>query len=276
MIIFALPRRIDRSGRAFLIMRKLLLLILAASFGVARAQTADSMAVTAPDYKQIAAEVADIASPYYYPKLMARYEKGDTTLTLDDFRHLYYGYPDQPDYKPLLTSPYADSLERAFGKKTRLEAQDFRRAVGFAREILKEEPFSMRDMNALAFAYQMLDEPEKAAAQMFKIKGVLEAIRSTGTGLKEESPWYVIYMRDAEDVLNLIGAKFTKFIILTRSVEYAPVYNMENKRDKGYYFDYSEVYKRRPDYLDELPKQKRKFEVNPLYNPRSKQNILPR
>ena len=257
-------------------MRKLLLLVLAASFGVARAQTADSIAVAAPDYERIAAEVADAASPYYYPKLMGRYEKGDTTLTLEDFRHLYYGYPEQPGYKPLLSPPYADSLERAFGKKTRLEAPDYRRVVGFARNTLKEEPFSMRDLNVLAFAYQMLDEPEKARIQMFKIQGILDAIRSTGTGLREESPWYVIYMRDAEDVLNLIGARFTKFIILTRSVEYAPVYNMPNKRNKGYYFDYSEVYKRRPDYLDEAPKQKRKFEVNPLYNPRSKQSILPK
>lgn len=257
-------------------MRKFLILSLAVSLGVARAQTADSIAVAAPDYIKIAAEVSDMASPYYYPKLMTRYEKGDTTLTLDDFRHLYYGYSEQPGYKPLLNSPYADSLEMTFGKKTRPEAKDYRRIAGFAREIMKGEPFSMRDMNALAFAYQMLDEPEKAAVQMFKIKGVLEAIRSTGTGLAEESPWYVIYMRDAEDVLNLIGAKFTKFIILTRTVEYAPVYNMPNKRNKGYYFDYSEVYKRRPDYLDVLPKQKRKFEVNPLYNPRSKQSILPK
>lgn len=259
-------------------MRKIITFVAAVSIlaGSVRAQTADSLTVSAPDYEKIAAEVADMASPYYYPRLMGRYEKGDTTLTLDDFRHLYYGYPEQPGYKPLLCSPYADSLDRAFGKKTRLEADDYRRVAGFAREILKEEPFSMRDLNVLAFAYQMLDEPERAAVQMFKIRGIMEAIRSTGTGLKEESPWYVIYMRDAEDVLNLIGARFTKFIILTRSVEYAPVYNMPDKKNKGYYFDYSEVYKRRPDYLDELPKQKRKFEVNPLYNPRSKQNVLPR
>ncbi len=269
-------------------MRKFIVAVCAAlchSFFSAQAQepVPGSDSVSAPDYARIATEVADPASPYYYPKLMTRYERGDTTLTLDDFRHLYYGYPGQPDYKPLLTSPYADSLEMAFGKKTRLEADDYRRIAGFAREILREEPFSMRDLNVLAFACQMLDEPERAAVQMFKISGVLEAIRSTGTGLREEAPWYVIYMRDAEDVLNLIGAKYNKFIILSRTVEYAPVYNMpeaatngRSKRAKGYYFDYSEVYKRRPDYLDGMPKQKRKFEVNPLYNPRSEQSILPK
>lgn len=270
-------------------MRKFIVAVCAALchsfFSGAQAQepVPGSDSVSAPDYARIAAEVADPASPYYYPKLMGRYERGDTTLTLDEYRHLYYGYPEQRNYKPLLASPYADSLEQTFGKKTRLEADDYRRVAGFAREILSEEPFSMRDLNVLAFACQMLDEPERAAVQMAKIRGILAAIRSTGTGLREESPWYVIYMRDAEDVLNLIGARFNKFIILTRSVEYAPVFNMpesatdgRSKRAKGYYFDYSEIYKRRPDYLDDQPKPKRKFEVNPLYNPRSKQSILPK
>lgn len=263
-------------------MRKFWAGLLLFVFGTAGAQQADTIGGAAPDYRRIAAETADIASPYYYPRLFGRYERGDTTLTVEDFRYLYYGYSEQRGYKPLLSSPYADSLERAFGKKTRLEAEDYRRIVGFAREILREEPFSMRDLNVLAFAYRMLDEPERAAAQMFKIRGILEAIRSTGTGLREESPWYVIYQRDAQDVLNLIGARFTKLIILTRNVEYAPVYNMPDdgsrggRKNKGYYFDYSEVYKRRPDYLDEVPKRKRKFEINPLYNPRSKQNILPK
>ena len=249
---------------------------MATMWGVAHAQTADSLAVVPVDYAQIAAEVSNPTSPYYYPRLMGRYQRGDTTLTVDEFRYLYYGYPEQPGYKPLWTSPYADSLNRAFGKKTRLEAADYRRVAGFAHELLKDAPFSMRDLNVLAFAYQMLDEQEKAAVQMYKIRGIMEAIRSTGTGLSEESPWYIIYMNDAEDLLNLMGVRFTKFIVLSSTVEYAPVYNMPNKKNKGYYFDYSEVYKRRPDYLDDLPKPKRKLEINPLYNPRSKQNILPK
>lgn len=240
-------------------------------------QQADSAVVAAPpDYARIAAEVGDVRSPYYYPRLFGRYERGDTTLTFEEYRYLYYGYPEQKGYKPLLASPYADSLEQAFGKKTRLEADDFRRVVRFAHEILREEPFSMRDLNALAFAYQMLDEPERAAEQMFKIRRILSTIRATGTGLREDSPWYVIYQRDAEDVLNLLGAQYTKFIIVSRSVEFAPVYNMPDRKNKGYYFDYSEIYKRRPDYLDDRPKQKRRLEINPLYNPRSKQSVLPK
>ena len=44
------------------------------------------------DMETIAAEVGDPSSPYFYPALFARYEKSDTTLTLNVFRHLYYGF----------------------------------------------------------------------------------------------------------------------------------------------------------------------------------------
>lgn len=253
----------------------IILLAIAAGLGNLWAQGDTTVKWSVPDYKKIADEVKDPASPYYYPHLFDRYERGDTTLTREDFRYLYYGYPDQPSYKPLLPSPYADSLGRAFGRKTSATAGDYRRIVEFARGVLKDEPFSMRDLNVLAFAYQMLDEPERGKIQMFKVRGILDAIRSTGNGLTEQTPWFVIYMRDVEDVLNLIGARFTRLLIVSSTVEFAPVYNLPDKRQKGYYFDYSEVYKRRPDYLDGV-KVKRKLEVNPLYNPNSKLNVLPK
>lgn len=227
----------------------------------------------APDYDQINQEARDANSDHYYPSLLKRYQIGDTTLTLEDYRYLYYGYPEQPDYKPLLQSQYADSLERAFGRKTSPTADDYRRVVRYAGNILLEEPFSMRDMNALAFAYQMLEEPELAARQMRKIQGVMDAILSTGEGLSEESPWHITYVRDAEDILNILGARYTRMLIISRSVGFIPVSNMPDKRHKGYYFDYSEVYKRKPDYLEDA---KRKLQVNPKYNPNSKQSILPK
>lgn len=226
----------------------------------------------APDYEQIFQEVADANSGRYYPDLLRRYQLGDTTLTLEDFRYLYYGYPEQAGYKPLMQSAYADSLERAFSRKTSPTSEDYRRIVRYAGNILQEEPFSMRDMNVLAFAYQMLEEPELAARQMRKIQGVLDAIMSTGEGLKEESPWYITYVRDGEDVLNILRARYTRMLIISSTVGFIPVSNMPDKKQKGYYFDYSQVYKRRPDYLKGV---KRKLQVNPKYNPNSNQYVLP-
>ncbi|MBQ2395013.1 MAG: DUF4919 domain-containing protein, partial [Alistipes sp.] len=54
-----------------------------------------------PDNDRIKAEIENPQSQYFYPNLMARYELGDTTLTLDEFHYLYYGFAYSPKYNPL-------------------------------------------------------------------------------------------------------------------------------------------------------------------------------
>ena len=39
----------------------------------------------APDFEQIKADVTNPASPYYYPKLMERYERNETIMNLNDY-----------------------------------------------------------------------------------------------------------------------------------------------------------------------------------------------
>ncbi len=197
----------------------------------------------APDYGRISDLVASYASPFYYPALLRRYQAADTTLTTEEFRMLYYGYPSQPGYQPLASrSRFADSLTMAFSPYESPTPEIYRRMVGFANELLKENPFSMRDLNVLAFVYQAIGEPEQARAQMFKVHGILKAIQSTGTGLGVKSPWFVIYQADAEDVLALMGARFSKPVAMSASVEFYPVSNMGEKGQRGLYFDISRIY----------------------------------
>ncbi|MDE5807734.1 MAG: DUF4919 domain-containing protein, partial [Muribaculaceae bacterium] len=44
-----------------------------------------------PDLAEIQRTTLDSSSEYYYPKLMAKYEKKDTTMTPDEFRQFYLG-----------------------------------------------------------------------------------------------------------------------------------------------------------------------------------------
>lgn len=233
-----------------------------------------SHAQQAPDMEAIKAAIENPESPYYYPSLMGRYMYLDTTLTAEDYQYLYYGYAEQADYMPLLQSSYADSLTVAFSGRTQPTPSDIYRIIHFAEGILEVEPFNMRDMNVLAFAYSLLEQNDKATAMTRAVDMIASTIMATGTGLDQKSPWWVIYNNHAEDVMNILGARFDKPIIVTSSVEFFPVRNMPEKRFKGYYFNILEIYKRRPDYLDNVGKQKRKMEFNPLYNPRSESNIF--
>lgn len=245
----------------------ILALILALSSSLSSAQQV-------PDIAAIKAVIEEPSSPYYYPTLMGRYQLLDTTLTKQDYFYLYYGYPEQPTYMPLVANSYVDSLATIASQRTQPTPSDLYRMIYYAKGILEVEPFNLRDMNVLAFAYSLMDDKEQASKVMRAMDMIYTTIISSGSGMSEKNPWWIIYLPHAEDVMNLLRANFDKPIILSSTVEFFPVTNMPEKRYKGYYFNFAEIYARRPDYLDNIPKQKRKMELNPLYNPKSKENIF--
>ncbi len=73
-------------------------LFLMPFFGVAQQ-------VGSVDFDAIKQESLNPTSEWYYPKLKERLLKGDSTLTKEDYRHLYYGSVFQPSYAPYGLSP---------------------------------------------------------------------------------------------------------------------------------------------------------------------------
>ena len=83
-------------GDIFLFMKKLVfflcLFVPCVSWAVTRPHTGpDTLAMSVPDMSAVRLAVQDRTSPYYYPVLMDRYLRRDTTLTADDYRYLYLG-----------------------------------------------------------------------------------------------------------------------------------------------------------------------------------------
>ncbi|MEG2755279.1 MAG: DUF4919 domain-containing protein [Mucinivorans sp.] len=234
-----------------------------------------------PDFDKIELQISDPVSPLFYPILMSRYISGDSTLTATDYHYLYYGYVFQEGYKPLMDNPYSDSLSFEFGRRTSSQFSTYERMVRYARGVVKDRPFSMRDLNALAYGLKLMGKQELARMEMRKIEMIDSTIRATGTALTLQSPWYIIYMNDAEDVLNLMNANYARAIMISSQVAFIPVNNLidigyRNPKQRGFYFDYHQIYLRRPDYLDGPNRPKRKMELNPYYNPKSKLNTLPK
>ncbi|WP_418693831.1 DUF4919 domain-containing protein, partial [Alistipes ihumii] len=90
----------------------------------------------APDNDAILRETIDKGSPYYYPAIYMRYMSGDTTLTLEDYRHLYYGYAWQPGYKPFETPAAKDRILNILAKDSLAEA-DYLKIVEYGREVMR-------------------------------------------------------------------------------------------------------------------------------------------
>lgn len=104
----------------------------------------------APDNDAILRETIDKGSPYYYPAIYMRYMSGDTTLTLEDYRHLYYGYAWQPGYKPFETPAAKDRILNILAKDSLVEA-DYLKIVEYGREVMRSEPYDPSTLNFLVY-----------------------------------------------------------------------------------------------------------------------------
>lgn len=206
----------------------------------------------APDMKQIRDEVTDPDSRYYYPKLMAEYERNDTSvLTSDDYRRLYLGAVFQEDFNPYRHSDYAGLLVELYYKShhSRSECDSI---IKYANMSLKDNPFDLQQINYLIYALREKKKNNLANIWQYKMNHLLEAIAGTGTGLTPDNAWYVIYPQHEYYVLNLLGrvAEGQEFV--------APCYDRIKLRARGekdpaeYYFNVRYILE---EYLRKFPDQ---------------------
>ncbi|MFI3288062.1 MAG: DUF4919 domain-containing protein [Rikenellaceae bacterium] len=226
--------------------------------------TLSSWGVSPPDMEALRDSISDASSRYYYPILMDRYVMNDSTLTLEDYHYLYYGYTEQINYMPLLDNSARSELESIMSGQSNPTVADYERAVALVRAILEIEPFNPRDINALAYLYAMTGYEDEAAILAHRLRMIVTTIKETGTGLSKDSPWWITYFSHAEDLVALEGLEQGQPIILSSSIEFVPVSKMPNRKDKGLYFNYSLIYEKDADYLENIDAPKRKMNWNPL------------
>lgn len=84
---------------------------------------------------------------------MKLFESNDTSMTLDQFRHLYLGYVFQEDYNPYRRSEYSSKVEDLYyrDKHTHAECDTI---IKYAELSLKDDPFDLRQMSFLIYAYR--------------------------------------------------------------------------------------------------------------------------
>src|ERR1700761_7300048 len=88
------------------------------------------------DREQVKKLVADSAAPTYYPKLLARFNSFDTTLTAAEYRLLYYGFVFQLSY-----SPYGDDKKGEILKL--MQAKSYADSIKTCDTALAKTPISL-------------------------------------------------------------------------------------------------------------------------------------
>ena len=205
-----------------------------------------------PDEDMILDRTMDAQSAFYYPALMMRYNAGDETLTDEDYHYLYYGYAYQDAYKPLNTNPdldrvllLASGLDPDAPDVGTLEA-----IISAGTDALARDPFSPKILNLMAYAHGALGNKLQEKMYYNKVKGVLRAIEDSGDALTQKTPRHILMFDHALDVLTVEGFSYDKSRVISRTVEFVPLtspYVVEGKKRRGFYFDFSRIYRNKPE-----------------------------
>ena len=176
-----------------------------------------------PDYKKISKTINKTGSPLNYAVLMERYRTNDTTLTREEYHLLYFGYSLQPDYRPDSQSAYSDSLLKLM-RLPEVGASQYDVIIRLADKVLETNPFDMRYLDPVIYAYRMKGNEEIAQKLEFRLGRIVETIFNSGDGFSEKTAFHVIAISHEYDLLRALGFRYGGQQRLTKAgVDYLKV-----------------------------------------------------
>lgn len=207
-----------------------------------------------PDIEKIRTETLNPSSNYYYPNLVKLYEKNDTSMTLEEYRYYYLGTMFQEDYNPYRKSSWSKEWEDLYFKENHTRAE-LDTIVAYAELALADDPFDLDQMNYIIYALRGKGKNHTANIWQYRLKHILMAILSTGTGLDADNAWYVINPRHEYNIINFQNR-------VVESQQFDPPYfekinlvptGKDTKQPSSYFFNIhhllEEYYRKYPEQL---------------------------
>lgn len=194
-----------------------------------------------PDYTQIEKNVGDKKSPLYFDTLFERYKKADSTMTIEEKRHLYYGYSYQKNYSPYSISESQEDLNNILRKQDS-DKKTFEKLIKVSAKVLEDFPFSIRIKEYRIYAYKQLGKYKEARAEEIQASIIIDAILSTGDGTTQENSFFVINTTNEYEILDIMGFRFGgEQELIDHKYDYLTL--AENSYNiKGFYFDVTRLF----------------------------------
>ena len=160
---------------------------------------------TVPDYTLIQKNIRDKNSALYYANLYDRYTKADTSMTLEERRHLYYGaafVSKKNDIEALNKTQV--SLREVLKKEAPTKA-DVENVVMYTADLLKANPFSITIKEYRQHCLKQLGRFEEAKIERAQTDMIIDAILSSGDGTSKQNSIHVIDAGNEFEVVGVLG-----------------------------------------------------------------------
>ncbi len=203
--------------------------------------------VSTPDYAEIKRATSNPKSPHFFRKLMKRYLENDTTLSLQQYRYLYYGFTQQEDFIPYQgeNQPLIDCRRNML--KTTADKALYTQAIEIAQNVLDDNPFHLPAISMMALAHLQLGDTLTYNLWDIKQKGILDAILSSGDGDTPETAFHITNIEHEYEIINRLGLHIEADSICDENIEYLKV-KENSSGERGFYFNFeacNKVYRKK-------------------------------
>lgn len=151
-------------------------------------------------FKEISKQSTDDTSVFYYPNLLERFNKNDSTLMNIEIIALQIGYTSNKNYKPYQTL----NIEREIGKLVHLE--QYADAIKKSDNLLNTNPLNFTALMEKSYSYMKLKK-ENSKFHKEKFMKIVYSIMSSGDGTIEK-PYFVLGPSDGATLIKyILGGK---------------------------------------------------------------------
>ena len=151
-------------------------------------------------FKRILEQSTDSSNIFYYPKLLERFNKNDSTLTNIEVIALQIGYTSNKNYKPYLIL----DLEREIRKL--VSNGKFEEAIKKSDSLLITNPLNFTALMEKGYSYMKLKK-ENSKFHKEKFMKIVYSIMSSGNGTIEK-PYFVLSPSDGATLIKyILGGK---------------------------------------------------------------------
>ena len=162
-------------------------------------------------------------------------------MTIEEKRHLYYGYSFQEAYSPYSISDSQDDLNEIL-EKSEADKKAFEKLIKVSGKVLEDFPFSIRIKEFRMYAFKQLGKYKEAKAEEIQASIIIDAILSTGDGATQENSFFVINTSNEYEILDILGFRFGgEQQLIEHKYDYLTL--AENSYNiKGFYFDVTRLF----------------------------------
>jgi len=158
-----------------------------------------------PDYALIQKNIKDKSSRYYYTHLCERYARADTSMTLDETRHLYYGYAFTNTMVNKAVMDETQASLKTILQKTNPDAADLQKVVEYTGILLQASPFSITIKEYRVYCLKELGRFAEAKTERAQTDMLIDAILSSGDGTTKQNSIHVVNTGNEYEVATLMG-----------------------------------------------------------------------